>query len=90
MASKPSINESIYQWHLNLTYGSSVYWNVFLMPFEQGKCIINVLGYCKCACCGALIKLNGDLSTSNLKRHWEDNHKAVTIPGMLGTSIEGN
>lgn len=80
--------ESVSEWRLNFEYGSSYFWNAFLLPYEGSQNCVGKFLTVKCACCGAMIKLNKDLSTSNMKAHWESIHPKVKIPGQSGTSYE--
>ena len=69
--------EDSYSWKLVLQYGPSVYWKVVLLPHAGLKNVVGIVRAVKCGPCGALINLNADLSTSNIKSHFSTNHATL-------------
>lgn len=86
MDSPDSNDDNLYQWRMRLDFKSSKWWNVCLFPFQDGRSMVESKLKVRCAVCLMIIKLNQDLSTSNVTVHFNAHHPGQKIPGGAGAS----
>ena len=62
-------------WKSDNAPGESRVWETALLPHNQdGKCLLGALKKVRCAVCLQEIKLNDNLSTSNILQHGRSEH----------------
>ena len=86
-ATEDSLSRLKCEWRLNFKNGSSKTWHVFLEPHDMdGNVATGKVAAVKCGLCLQIVKLNAQLSTSNMHQHLKEYHANSGLDWLEGMS----